>query len=91
MTKEEALKQLLQGKRVKHIPTFPNDSIRLSNGRYYWEDGNSLSVEAFWHYRTEHNYNDNWEEVENTGFIYFSSLPAINVKKLVKEIIHSQV
>lgn len=67
MNKKQALDALSNGKRVRHTSAFPNDSIILSDDRYYWEDGNSILVNAFWHHRTDSVYDDNWEEVSSEG------------------------
>lgn len=67
MNKKQALDVLSNGKRVRHTSAFPNDSIMLLDDRYYWEDGNSILVNAFWHHRTDSVYDDNWEEVSSEG------------------------
>lgn len=62
MTKSEALVKLHDGIRMQHTSFNPNESIKEKNDRYYWENGNSISCNAFWHYRDTAPYQDGWSE-----------------------------
>nr|DAQ12996.1 MAG TPA: Protein of unknown function (DUF2829) [Crassvirales sp.] len=65
MTKEEAIKAMSEGKKVRHNH-FSSDEwmSQLPNGDYLFEDGVKCSPREFWTWRTCTSWNTDWEIVE---------------------------
>ncbi len=64
MTKQEMLKALQEGKKVRHR-YFSDDEwmMRRADGNYMFEDGVSCSAGLFWADRSGEQYNADWEIV----------------------------
>ena len=62
MTKEEAIKAMSEGKKVRHIFFSPKEWMtQLPNGDYLLEDGVICSPEEFWQWRTDTEWRDGYE------------------------------
>lgn len=62
MTKEEAIKAMSEGKKVRHKYFSPEEWVTMkSDGEYLFEDGYSVSPELFWFDRQESYWNKDWE------------------------------
>lgn len=68
MTKNEAIKAMSEGKKVRHKYFSKDEWItQCSNGLFMFEDGVKVSEELFWFDRSEPYWDDNWEIVEQTN------------------------
>lgn len=64
MTREEAIEQMKQGKKVTHR-YFSNDEwMTIENGKFLLEDGVRISFEEFWLYRYQDSWKDGYEIYE---------------------------
>lgn len=62
MTKEEAIKAMSEGKKVRHRYFSPEEWVALNpDGTYLFEDGYSVLPELFWYDRQASYWNDGWE------------------------------
>ena len=69
MTKEEAIKAMSEGKKVRHRYFSPDEWMaQLPNGDYQLEDGVIIDshciYEDFWKYRQDESWLTDWEIVE---------------------------
>lgn len=65
MTKEEALKAMSEGKKIRHRYFSSDEWItQLSNGDYLLEDGVKCLPYEFWDYRTDPIWLTDWEIVD---------------------------
>ena len=62
MTKEEAIKAMSEGKKVRHR-YFSSDEwmTQLPNGDYLFEDGVICPPEEFWQWRADTEWSDGYE------------------------------
>lgn len=65
MTRDEAIKAMSEGKKVRHRYFGKDEWVtKSSNGLLTFEDGCSVSSELFWYDRKEEYWNDGWEIVD---------------------------
>lgn len=61
MTKSQAVEAMREGYKVTHDLFSPNEWITLNaDGNYQTEDGCIISIRAFWAYRQQTAWEDNW-------------------------------
>lgn len=64
MTKEEAIKAMSEGKKVRHRYFGPDEWVSMnSNGLYVFEDGVKVDSSLFWMDRQDSYWNDGWSLV----------------------------
>lgn len=64
MTKEEAIKAMSEGKKVRHRYFSKDEWVTInSDGNYLFEDGYSASPELFWFDRQDSYWDNGWEIV----------------------------
>lgn len=62
MTREEAIKAMSEGKKVRHKYFSRKEWVTMkSNGEYLFEDGYSVSPELFWFDRQDSYWDKDWE------------------------------
>lgn len=62
MTREEAIKAMSEGKKVRHKYFSREEWVTMkSNGEYLFEDGYSVSPELFWFDRQDSYWDKDWE------------------------------
>lgn len=61
MTKEEAIKAMSEGKKVRHKYFSAEEWVTMKNGEYLFEDGYSVLPELFWYDRQDSYWNNDWE------------------------------
>ena len=61
MTKEEAIKAMSEGKKVRHMYFSPDEWVTMNlNGLYVFEDGVIADPSLFWLDRQESYWNEGW-------------------------------
>lgn len=64
MTREEAIKVMSEGKKVRHRFFMSDEWVSMnSNGLYVFEDGVMVDPSLFWMDRQESYWNEGWELV----------------------------
>lgn len=63
MTKQEAIKAMLDGKKVRHTRYFSDSEwvTAISPSVYLFEDGVKCDSYIFWAYRNNEGFNNDWE------------------------------
>ena len=61
MTKEEAIQQMSEGKKVTHKHFSSIEWITINGNWFLFEDGVTYSQSEFWKYRTDESWDNNWE------------------------------
>jgi hypothetical protein len=64
MTREEAIKAMSEGKKVRHRYFGPDEWVSMnSNGLYVFEDGVMVDPSLFWMDRQESYWSEGWKLV----------------------------
>lgn len=64
MTKEEAIKAMSEGKKVRHKYFGLDEWVTMTpDGLYLFEDGVKAKPSLFWKYRPESHWDKDWELV----------------------------
>lgn len=66
MTKDEALKAMKQGKRIRHISFTKEEWMRLSGINIEFEDGCKCHPREFWAFRDSPSWDYDWSIVGDT-------------------------
>lgn len=61
MTKEDAIIQMRQGKKITHTYFLSDEWITIKNGKILFEDGVMSNFEEFWNLRNQDFWNDGYE------------------------------
>jgi hypothetical protein len=65
MTKEEAIQEMIAGKKVTHRHFTPEEWVTMGTyGQMVLEDGVECSPFEFWRWRTDESYETDWELFE---------------------------
>jgi hypothetical protein len=60
MTKEEAIKEMREGKKVTHRYFSPDEWMTMKDGEIVLEDGVRCHPYDFWNWRTEKSWHDGY-------------------------------
>lgn len=83
LTKDEAIKAMREGKRVRHKYFASDEWMALTpTGQYKFEDGNVCPILEFWQYRKGDEWKNNW-------FIYGQPEPSLD--KLAETVLREYV
>ncbi len=64
ISKVEAIKAMLKGKKVRHLFFSRNERVAIIEGNYVFEDGCECTRDEFWKCRTDEPWSKGWSIVE---------------------------
>lgn len=63
LNKEQALNALTEGKTISHASFTDEETLKMENGKYVFEDGVKCYPDEFWKYRQLPSWNYYWRIV----------------------------